>query len=81
MHEMGIVRKLDKLGRIVFPIEVRDNLGIKPGDGLEIFVNGEQIILKKYAPGCVFCDSISGIVEYKGKRICTSCLEDIENNK
>ncbi|WP_412676485.1 AbrB/MazE/SpoVT family DNA-binding domain-containing protein [Aneurinibacillus migulanus] len=46
MHEMGIVRKLDKLGRIVFPIEVRDNLGIKPGDGLEIFVNGEQIILK-----------------------------------
>ncbi|CEH28174.1 AbrB family transcriptional regulator [Aneurinibacillus migulanus] len=79
MHEMGIVRKLDNLGRVVFPIELRNKLGIQIGDSLEIFVDGEQIVFKKYAPGCLFCDSISGIVQYEGKKICASCLEELKH--
>ncbi|WP_326943001.1 AbrB/MazE/SpoVT family DNA-binding domain-containing protein [Aneurinibacillus migulanus] len=79
MYEMGIVRKIDNLGRIVFPIEVRNKLGIQIGDSLEIFVDGEKIVFKKYAPGCLFCDSISEIVQYKGKKICASCLEELRH--
>ncbi|ERI10832.1 AbrB/MazE/SpoVT family DNA-binding domain-containing protein [Aneurinibacillus aneurinilyticus] len=79
MYEMGIVRKIDNLGRIVFPIEVRNKLGIQIGDSLEIFVDGEQIVFKKYAPGCLFCNSISRIVEYEGKKICDSCLRELKH--
>ncbi|MED4732067.1 AbrB/MazE/SpoVT family DNA-binding domain-containing protein [Aneurinibacillus migulanus] len=79
IHEMGIVRKIDNLGRIVFPIEVRNKLGIQIGDSLEIFMDDEKIVFKKYAPGCLFCDFISEIVQYKGKKICASCLEELRH--
>ncbi|ERI08394.1 AbrB/MazE/SpoVT family DNA-binding domain-containing protein [Aneurinibacillus aneurinilyticus] len=79
MNETGIVRELDNLGRIVFPMEVRKKLGIHHGDGMEIFVDGKQIILQKYTPGCIFCDSIEDISEYKGRKICDSCLTEMKN--
>ena len=79
MKSTGIVRKVDELGRIVIPIELRRTLNIAKRDSLEIYVDGEQIILKKYAPACIFCDDAKDIQNYKGKNICKSCLEDLAN--
>lgn len=75
MKSTGIVRKVDELGRIVIPKELRRVMSIKEGDPLEIYTEGENIILKKYAPGCVFCGEVDGIVNFKGKHACLSCLK------
>ena len=71
MKSTGIVRKVDELGRIVLPIELRRTLGIEEKDRIEIFVDGESIILRKYQPACIFCDNAKDIINYKGKNICT----------
>lgn len=78
MRSTGIVRKIDDLGRIVIPKETRRVLGIKEGDSLEIFTEDENIILKKYQPGCVFCGDAKEVVNFKGKMICKNCLKDIK---
>ena len=78
MKATGIVRKVDELGRIVLPIELRRTLGIEIRDPLEIYVDGESIILKKYAPACIFCGESGELVEYRGKRVCRKCLNEIE---
>lgn len=67
MKAVGIVRKLDDLGRYVLPVEIRRVLNINIGDPLEIFVDGDSIILKKYEPSCVFCGEAKGITNYKEK--------------
>lgn len=74
MKSTGIVRKVDELGRIVLPIELRRTLGIKEKDRIEIFVDGESIILRKYQPACIFCDNAKDIINYKGKNICPDCI-------
>ena len=74
MKSTGIVRKVDELGRIVLPIELRRTLGIEEKDRIEIFVDGESIILRKYQPACIFCDNAKDIINYKGKNICTDCI-------
>ena len=74
MKSTGIVRKVDELGRIVLPIELRRTLGIEEKDRIEIFVEGESVILRKYHPACIFCDNASGIINYKGKNICPDCI-------
>lgn len=74
MKSTGIVRKVDELGRIVLPIELRRTLGIEEKDRIEIFVDGETIILRKYQPGCIFCDNAKDIINYKGKNICPDCI-------
>lgn len=74
MKSTGIVRKVDELGRIVLPIELRRTLGIEEKDRIEIFVDGESIILRKYQPACIFCDNAKGIINYKGKNICPDCI-------
>ena len=75
MKSTGIVRKVDELGRIVLPIELRRTLGIEEKDRIEIFVDGESIILRKYQPGCIFCDNARDIINYKGKNICPECIK------
>jgi AbrB family transcriptional regulator, transcriptional pleiotropic regulator of transition state genes len=76
MKSTGIVRKLDKLGRIVVPIELRKTMGISVKDSLEIFTDGNDIILRKYAPGCVFCGEAGHIVmQHNGKLVCESCYK------
>lgn len=77
MKSTGIVRKVDELGRIVIPKELRRTLNIEEGDPLEIFVDGEEVILRKYEPGCVFCGNVKYVVEFKGKKVCTNCIKDI----
>ena len=74
MKSTGIVRKVDELGRIVLPIELRRTLGIEEKDRIESFVDGESIILRKYQPACIFCDNAKDIINYKGKNICPDCI-------
>lgn len=75
MKSTGIVRKVDELGRVVIPIELRRTLGIDEKDALEIYVDSEKIILKKYEPACVFCGNAENITNFKGKNICVECAE------
>ena len=74
MKSTGIVRKVDELGRIVLPIELRRTLGIEEKDRIEIFVDGESNILRKYQPACIYCDNAKDIINYKGKNICPDCI-------
>ena len=81
MKSTGIVRKVDELGRIVLPIELRRTLDIAERDSLEIFVSEDTIILKKFQPTCVFCDSSKNIINYKGKNVCSACIASLSNAK
>jgi transcriptional pleiotropic regulator of transition state genes len=74
MKSTGIVRKVDELGRVVIPIELRRTLGIDEKDALEIYVDQEKIILKKYEPACVFCGSADDVQHFKGKLVCKECV-------
>lgn len=78
MKSTGVVRRVDDLGRIVIPIELRRTLDIGEKDALEIFVDGAQIVLKKYEPACIFCGEGRDVINYKGKNICKNCLEEIK---
>lgn len=79
MKSTGIVRKVDELGRIVLPIEMRRTLDIAEKDALEIYVDGDNIILRKYQPACIFCDNMKNVVSFQGKNICPECLEKLRN--
>ena len=79
MKSTGIVRKVDELGRIVLPIEMRRTLDIAEKDALEIYVEGSSVILKKYKPSCIFCDSTKDIVLFKGKNVCPKCLRELKS--
>jgi transcriptional pleiotropic regulator of transition state genes len=72
MKSTGIVRKLDELGRITLPIEIRRNFDIKEKDALEIYVDNEQIILKKYQPADIFTGNMDDLIDYYGKK----CLDN-----
>lgn len=78
MKSTGIVRKVDELGRIVIPIELRRTLDINIKDSLEIFVDGNYVVLKKYEPACIFCGNAKDVLNYKGKNICPDCMTDLQ---
>ncbi|MGB7606193.1 MAG: AbrB/MazE/SpoVT family DNA-binding domain-containing protein [Lutisporaceae bacterium] len=78
MKSTGIVRKVDELGRVVIPIELRRTLTIEEKDSLEIYVDGEHIILKKYEPACIFCGDARDVKPYKGKNICPACMDELK---
>lgn len=80
MKSTGIVRKVDELGRIVLPIELRRTLDIAEKDSLEIYVDNDSIILRKYQPACVFCDNARDVVVYKGKNVCKDCIKSLGVN-
>lgn len=76
MKSTGIVRKVDELGRVVIPKELRRTLGIAESDPLEVFVDGEQIILRKYRPGCFICGNLDAPKHlFHGKEICVECVK------
>ena len=77
MKSTGIVRKVDELGRVVIPIELRRTLGIGEKDALEIFTEGDTIILKKYQPDPIFCGQAKDVKNLKGKNICPECISEI----
>lgn len=80
MKSTGIVRKVDELGRIVIPIELRRTLDIAERDPLEIFVSEDTIMLKKFETSCIFCDSSKDILSYKGKNVCAKCVSALKNS-
>ena len=80
MKSTGVVRKLDDLGRIVIPIELRRTMDNGLRDTLEIFVEDDKIILKKYHPACVFCNDARDVVPYKDKLICQRCLDELKKD-
>ena len=77
MKSTGIVRKVDELGRVVLPIELRRNMGIEIKDSLEIFVEDNMIILKKYEPADIFTGSMEDLIDYKGKKVAKSSILEI----
>ncbi|EGO86226.2 AbrB/MazE/SpoVT family DNA-binding domain-containing protein [Clostridium botulinum C] len=82
MKNTGVVRKVDQLGRVVLPKELRRILDIIENEtSMEIFVEGEQIILKKYQPACIFCGDARDVVNYRGKNICRNCLKELKEGK
>ncbi|SDM33647.1 AbrB/MazE/SpoVT family DNA-binding domain-containing protein [Halarsenatibacter silvermanii] len=79
MKATGIVRRVDQLGRIVLPKELRQTLNIDKKDPMEIYVEDETVILKKYEPGCTLCSSVDELVSYKGKNVCEKCIEKLKD--
>ena len=78
MKATGIVRPVDPLGRVVIPVELRRTLGIKTDDSLEVFVDGDYIMLKKYEPACIFCGNAQDVVSVHGKNVCKDCLAEMK---
>ena len=74
MKSTGITRKVDELGRIVLPIELRRTLGINEHDEMEIYIENDHVVLRKYQNNCVFCSSTQNLVQYKGRCVCTKCI-------
>ena len=79
MKSTGIIRKVDDLGRIVLPIEIRRTLDIAERDELEIYLDDDKVVLKKYEPSCIFCGSSCGLVTYHGRNVCMECIENMSN--
>ena len=77
MKATGIIRRVDELGRVVIPIELRNKFEITEKDPMEIFVDGSSIILKKYEPNCIFCGASKKLVDFQGKLICEKCAKSI----
>lgn len=84
IKSIGIVRKIDELGRVVLPMELRRVLDMKNGEPLEIFVDGDSIMLRKYTPGCTFCGNVDNIKSFKsinGKIVCPDCIAALSKIK
>lgn len=77
MKSTGIIRKVDELGRVVIPIELRNKFGIQEKDPIEIYVDGSSIVLKKFEPNCIFCGNTKKLVPFKDKLICSKCSNSI----
>ncbi len=78
MKATGIVRPVDPLGRIVIPVELRRTLGIRTDDSMEVFVDGDYIMLKKYEPACIFCGNARDVQVIHGKNVCKDCLAELK---
>ena len=77
MKSTGVIRRVDELGRVVIPIELRTQFGISEKDPMEIYVDGSSIILKKYEPNCIFCGNSKKLIDFEGKLICKKCINNI----
>ncbi len=78
MKSTGVVRKIDELGRLVLPAEIRQCMDIQVRDSIEIFTENERIILQKYNPGCLFCGSMDDVHYFKNKRVCAACIAELK---
>ena len=81
MKSTGIVRKVDELGRIVLPIELRRTLDIAVRDELEIYLDDDKVVLRKYEPSCIFCTSSRNLVSYRGRNVCMACIRHMNDAK
>lgn len=81
MKATGMVRAIDQQGRLVIPAEIRKNLGLEIHDSVEMYSTEEGLVIKKYSPACIFCDSLEDTIIYNGKYICKNCLSHLKRNK
>ena len=81
MKSTGILRRIDDLGRLVLPMELRNKLELGKGDPIEIYVEGDTVVLKKYEPSCIFCNESENITKHKGKNICRNCVEELHSSR
>ncbi|MCZ8513379.1 AbrB/MazE/SpoVT family DNA-binding domain-containing protein [Paenibacillus filicis] len=77
-NSTGVVRNLDALGRVVIPKEIRHNFSIENNDPVEMYIDGEKIAVKKYAPGCIFCGSLEALITFHNKLVCKSCANEAQ---
>ena len=78
MRSLGIVRKMDQLGRLVIPKETRKMFNLNEGEPVEIFTDGDKIIIKKYNPGCHCCGNLEDLTDVLGLKICPKCLKEVK---
>lgn len=81
MKTTGIIRRVDDLGRIVIPVEIRRVLDIDEREPLEIFVEGSSVVMKRCRTGCVFCDSGRDVADFRGKWICARCRRELQGSQ
>ena len=81
LKSTGIVRRVDELGRIVLPIELRRTLDIAVRDELEIYLDDDRVVLKKYEPSCIFCSASRNLVTYRGRNVCMECIRHMNDAK
>lgn len=79
MKSTGIVRRVDEQGRVVLPIELRRTLDLGERDELEIYLDDDKVVLKKYEPACIFCSSNFSLVNYRGKNVCMDCIRNMNH--
>ena len=79
MKSTGIIRRVDELGRVVIPIEIRNQFNIVEKDPIEIFVDGSTIVLKKFEENCIFCGNTKNLIEYKNKLVCDKCSKQLDS--
>ena len=79
MKSTGIVRRIDELGRVVLPVDLRRALGLDVRDSVEVFVDEDAIILRKYQPSCVFCDSSKSVTLFRNKPVCAECRRQLKS--
>lgn len=77
MKALGIVRKLDRLGRVVIPKELRKSLSIKEGDSMEVFMDGDKVVLQKYQSSCIFCKNADDLIDMEDKKVCRNCINEM----
>lgn len=77
MKSTGVIRRVDELGRVVIPIELRTQFGISEKDPMEIYVDGSSIVLKKYEPNCIFCGNSKKLIDFEGKPVCKKCANNL----
>ena len=77
MKATGIVRKVDELGRIVLPSELRKTMHVSVGDSFELFTNDNTVVLKKYEPGCILTGEMEELVEYQGRKVSKMAIKEL----
>ena len=78
MKSLGMIRQVDRMGRVVIPKEIRKQLNVENDvDSFEIYTEGEYVILKKYQPSCIFCEKLGDSVEFNGNTVCFGCIEKL----
>ena len=77
MKSTGIVRRIDELGRVVLPIELRRTMGLEVKDPVEIFMDGDAIVLRKYEASCLFCAGTKNLTAFRGKLVCSDCMRQL----
>ena len=81
MKSTGIVRNIDPLGRVVLPMELRKLLDLKVQDPVEIFTHGSDVVIRKYRPGCVFCNRDGSMLQFKGLYVCSHCIAELASSE